>query len=114
MPYVNASVTEKVSPEKEKELGRLLGEAIEIFHGKSEKWLMIKIDDCARITFAGDSEKPAAMIEVMIFGSAKDAEYDRMTARLCDVFGSSLGIPRDRIYVKYGECDRWGWNGMNF
>ena len=24
------------------------------------------------------------------------------------------GIPADRVYVKYTEYDKWGWNGSNF
>ncbi len=114
MPYINASVTCRVTKEKEEEIGRLLGEAIEIFPGKTEKWLMIKIGGEEHIRFAGDSETPAAMIEIMIFGQASDACFERMTGRVCDIFSETLDIPRDRIYVKYDECRRWGWNGSYF
>ena len=55
-----------------------------------------------------------AMVEVSIFGSASDAAYADLTARICKIVTETLHIDASRIYVKYAEIEHWGWNGSNF
>ena len=33
---------------------------------------------------------------------------------VCGIYETELRIPKDRVYVKYEESDKWGWNGTNF
>ncbi len=54
------------------------------------------------------------MVEIKIFGTAPRSAYDAMTRDVCAILERELGVPGDRIYVKYEECDKWGWNGSNF
>ena len=54
------------------------------------------------------------MVEVSIFGSASDAAYADLTARICKIVAETLHIDASRIYVKYAEIEHWGWNGSNF
>ena len=49
-----------------------------------------------------------------MFGSIPDSCLDEMTRSVCDIYEEELRIPKDRIYVKYEGCDKWGWNGGNF
>jgi len=37
-----------------------------------------------------------------------------MTAEICRIYTDVLGVPADKIYVKYAPTDCWGWNGGNF
>ena len=37
-----------------------------------------------------------------------------MTPVICAGLSDVLGIDPARVYVKYGECANFGWNGMNF
>ena len=37
-----------------------------------------------------------------------------MTAAVCELIEKECGIPSDRVYIKYTEYDKWGWNGSNF
>ena len=39
---------------------------------------------------------------------------DRLTEEICARASKILGVPADRIYVRYEECFRWGYNGFNF
>lgn len=39
---------------------------------------------------------------------------EAMTAEVCNILENELGIPPDRIYVKYKGYSDWGWNGGNF
>ena len=103
-----------MSESKREELVKLLGKAIELIPGKSEEWLMINVSDSQRMAFRGNTADGCAILEVKIFGKTTDAAYDAMTKELCKIASAVTGISPSSIYVKYEECFRWGWNGMNF
>ncbi len=114
MPYIETKTTVKVSREQEIKLKEELGKAIELFPGKNESWLMLNLIDGCHMAFKGTLEPDIAIVEIDIFGSSTDAAFDAVTDCVCTVLNNVLGIPKDRIYVKYREVDRWGWNGQNF
>lgn len=114
MPYIDLKTTAKVTKEKEIALKAAFGKAIELIPGKSERWLMVKLADECKMFLAGDSKDEIAMVEIDIFGNAKNEAYDLVTERICDILNEELSIKKDRIYVKYSEVDHWGWNGENF
>jgi len=114
MPYINTTTTAKITKEKEEELVREFGKAIELIPGKSEEWLMLNFTDSARMAFRGTDEGGAAMLEVEIFGSADAESKASLTEELCKIITRVLGIKGERVYVKYRECDCWGYNGFNF
>jgi len=37
-----------------------------------------------------------------------------MTEAICSILNEELGIPGDKVYVKYLGTNNWGWNGSNF
>ena len=113
MPFINAMTTAKINEEKANSIKSKLGKAIEAFPGKSESWLMVKLDDDCKMYFKGSSED-CAYIEISIFGSVNPAAADSMTALVTEIISSELGIKPDRIYIKYEGCKNWGWNGSNF
>lgn len=114
MPYINTTVTCKIPDGKREELKALLGEAIALIPGKSERFLMLSFSDGVKMYFGGDDSADTAFIEVKIFGTADKKDYDALTKRITEIYSSVLSIPGDRIYVKYEECFNWGWNGANF
>lgn len=114
MPYISTVVTCKIPDGKREELKSLLGEAIELIPGKSEKFLMLAFSDCNKMYFGGDDSADTAFIEVKIFAAADRKAYDALTKRITEIYSDVLSIPSDRIYVKYEECFNWGWNGVNF
>ena len=113
MPYINTTTTAKITDEVKERLTKELGEAITLIPGKSEEWLMLNFAGGSAMAHRG-TLGDCCMIEVSIFGSATSEAYDALTARLCEIVAKELGIPANRTYVKYTECDRWGWNGINF
>lgn len=114
MPYIDTVTTVNITPEQEAHLTREFGKAIELISGKSEEWLMLNFNGASRMAFRGVSTSDIAMIDVYLFGKAKDYEYDKLTEKLCETVSSILNVPRNRIYVKYTEQERWGYNGINF
>ena len=114
MPYIETKTTVKVSEAQEIRLKEKLGEAIALIPGKSEEWLMLNLFDGCRMAFRAEREPDIAMVEIDIFGTTTDEAYDDLTKRVCEIINEELGVPTDRIYVKYRECDRWGYDGFNF
>lgn len=114
MPFINSVTTIKIDDEKREKLKKELGQIICEIPGKTEKWLMLNFDDGNNMYFHGDASLDTAFVEVKIFGSATEDEYERLTARICELYNRVLSIPSDRIYVRYEESYHWGWNGSNF
>ncbi len=114
MPYINTKVSVGVPKEKEENIKKKLGKAIELIPGKSEQWLMVAFEENCSLYFKGSAEKPMAFVEVKLFGrSTKDA-YQKLTAEITTILKEELSIPADCVYVTYTEVDHWGWNGNNF
>ena len=113
MPYINTVTNVAIPKTTEKELAAEFGKNIGLIKGKTENWLMLNFTENSNMYFAG-SDAPTAIVEIQIFGKASDAEYDDLTKATCKLINEKLGIPENRIYVKYEEFNRWGWNNMNF
>ena len=114
MPFISTKTTAAIGAEKEKVLKEKIALAAQKELGKGESWLMLSFEENCDIWFAGNRDSDSAMIEVKIFGKAAPGAFEKMTGRLCDIISSELGVPAERIYVKYEECSDWGWNGSNF
>ncbi len=114
MPFINTITTKKITDSDRDIIKAELGKIIAEIPGKSEQWLMLAFKDEVKMYFRGDDSLDSAYVEVSIFGSAPSKAYDRVTAKICELYESKLGIPSDRVYVKYEESNRWGWNGSNF
>lgn len=114
MPFIDTKLNLRLSEEKEKILKTKLGEAISVFAGKSEYWLMLNFTDNSRLWFRGYNNFPIAMVQVDLFGAAEEAACAQMTAIICKLFHEELGISPDHVYIRYRSADAWGWNGENF
>ena len=114
MPFIGSKVSVKISKEKEESIKKKLGEAIQLIPGKSETFLMIGFEDEYSLYFGGEKLEKGAFVEVKIFGKASKDSYDKLTAEICYIYEEELGIPQNKIYVKYEEVQNWGWNGKNF
>lgn len=113
MPYIHVQANIAVSEPEAAAVKTLLGQAVTALPGKTERWLMVRIEPECRMWFAGD-DAPCAMVEVSVYGGAPSDAYDTLTARICEVLDAALGLPPERIYVRYAETPDWGWNSSNF
>lgn len=114
MPFINSKVSVTMSSEKKEQVKKRLGEVITLLPGKSENWLMVGFEDNYDLYFQGNQKEPTAFVEVKIYGGASAESYNKLTGAICQIYTEELGIPANRIYVKYEGVENWGWNGSNF
>lgn len=114
MPYCEVITTAKVEKDAEAQLHHALAAVIEKIPGKSERWVMIHLEDQARMAFSGDNSAPAAMLTVKTFGELEAEAYDLLTQEFCAAAEKLLSVPADRVYVVYEPIRHWGWNSRNF
>ena len=113
MPYIETQTNKKITDKQCLTLKKLLGEAIAIIPGKSEKWLMLNFKDEQKMYFKGESVD-MCYAEVKIFGSCEKSDLEALTAKMCEIYDSVLKIKSENVYVKYELVDNWGWNNANF
>jgi len=113
MPFINSKITVKVSDEKKDAIKSKLGQACQLI-GKPESYVMIGFEDEYCLYFAGEKLEKGAFVSVDLFGSGNSDAFDRMTAKICEIYADELGIPGDHVYVEYRTTKDWGWNGRNF
>ena len=95
------------------EIKAAFAEAIARIPGKSEKWLMVIIEDAKSMYLAG-SDAPCAMVSVELLGSADGATYEKVTSAVTKSLCALLPLKPDRVYTKYSEYRHWGYNGEHF
>ena len=113
MPFIDSKVTVSLSAEKEENIKQKLGHAIGTL-GKTESFLMVGFEDDYSLYMGGNKLEKGAFVAVSLFGNASPDAYSQMTAKICDIYETELGIPQDAVYVTYSGISDWGWNGRNF
>jgi len=112
MPFISLKTNQTINSSTETNLKNKFGIAIKIL-GKTEDWLMLDFIDEQKMYFKGSSSEGIAFLEVKIYGKACKMAYDDMTKELTKIVSQELDIPASNVYVKYEECDMWGYNGIN-
>lgn len=113
MPYIEMRITEKLSDAQKDSLKTKLGKSISLMH-KSEGHLMVGVADGFTLYFSGERLDKGAFVSIDTFGEPAPSDCSKMTAAVCDLLKSDLGIDPSKVYVKYGGTTNWGWNGSNF
>ncbi|MDE3084405.1 MAG: tautomerase family protein [Verrucomicrobiota bacterium] len=81
---------------------------------KPEEFVMIALQPNTTMFFAG-SDDPVAFLELKSIG-LPGIKTKRLSEVLCALVEEHLGIPKDRVYVKFIDVQRsmWGWKGDVF
>lgn len=111
MPFIQSNISMKLSENQKEKIKEKLGKIISLFPGKSEQWLMVGIQDEFDLYYRGDKKEKAAYIEVKIFGKGSRENKDAVTAKICSVLQSELGISPSDVYITFYDISEWGWNG---
>lgn len=113
MPFIDSRITMKVTDAQKESIKARFGKVVSLL-GKPESYLMVGFADNYDLYLAGKKLDKGAYVEVSLFGQASSDVYDQMTGEICKVLEEELGIPGDKVYVKYHGVKDWGWNGSNF
>lgn len=113
MPFIDSKISVKLTEEKKDSIKTQLGQAISIIN-KPESFLMVGIEDEYDLYMAGKKLDKGAYVQVSLLGQASSAAYDKMTAKICEIYQKELDIPGSNVYVTYHGINDWGWNGRNF
>ena len=76
-----------------------------------ETYLMVQMADEGDLWMGGRRLDKGAYLAVSLFGSAAPADYEAMTALLCQILVDQLGNPGDPGYVNYHPVRERGWPG---
>lgn len=112
MPFIKIQSNRSITKEEEVKIKSELGRAVTLI-GKSEAWLMIRLEGNCSMYFKG-SDEPCAISEVMLYGSADNRAYDALTSKITEILSDTLSVSPSRIYIKYDEISTWGYSGSNF
>ena len=111
MPLINlrTNVSDVQAPDA---LLKKLSDALASATGKPESYVMTLLDSGVPMTFAG-SEEPCAYVEIKSIGALTPPA---MSDQFCELIKSSLGVPKNRIYIGLDDVNAsdWGWNGRTF
>ena len=114
MPYLmiqtNLPLGKKAERAILKNASTLVAEQLE----KPESFVMIALQPDTTMLFAG-SDDPVAFLELKSVGLPARKTKD-LSESLCQLIEGHLGIPRDRVYVKFIDVKgaMWGWKGDTF
>ena len=109
MPYVDIIASTEITSQQEMSLKASFGGIISVIPGKSEKSLMLRMQDKQRMWFAGDSSEPSAFVNVMLYKNA-DREYCKaFSEKAIEIIEEELGIKKGFIYVKFDETLNFFW-----
>ena len=114
MPYLkiqtNLPLTEKAEHSIMKNASSLVASELE----KPEEDVMIAVQPDTPMFFAG-SDDPVAFLELKSI-ALPGAKTKQLSRALCALIKEHLGIPMDRVYVKFIDVNHsmWGWKGDTF
>ena len=109
MPYISFKTNHKLTLRQENTIKSKSGELISLIPGKTEKALMIHMEDDQIMYFKGE-ETPCMMIEINLYKSAEFDDKKKLTEAMIQMIHETTKIEADNIYVLFHEFDHWGHN----
>ena len=104
MPYISFKTNHKLTLRQENTIKSKSGELISLIPGKTEKALMIHMEDDQIMYFKGE-ETPCMMIEINLYKSAEFDDKKKLTEAMIQMIHETTKIEADNIYVIFHEFD---------
>jgi len=114
MPTLKIKTNIEIPSERRSALLKAASSAVaELLH-KPEAYVMVMLETCPDMLFAGTSE-PLAYLELKSLGLPEDRTTE-LSAGICDFLQRSLGIAPARIYIELASPPHhlFGWNSGTF
>lgn len=114
MPYLNIQTNQSLSADQQSAVLNKSSSLVSEVLGKPEQYVMVALKQEVPMLFAG-SDAPLAYLELKSIGLQAERTKEFAQA-FCHFVSTELGIPGDRVYVKFNDAQRsmWGWNGDTF
>ena len=109
MPFINISTSVKV--DNKNKLLEDISLLISSLTNKPKRFVMAKLDDNSKLFF--NDQSPCCFLEIKSIGSLHPSD---MTKTLCSFVYERIGIPKDKIYIRFEDvsAEMWGWDGKTF
>jgi phenylpyruvate tautomerase len=110
MPMIRLHSAKKVTDDLLVELSQALSEAT----GKPVQYIMAVAEQAD--TAMGGKVCDAVYAEVKGIGGMDGNMNRDISAAVCSIIETHLGIPADKVYIVFESvaADKWGWNGSTF
>lgn len=114
MPLLSIETNQTVPPEQREVLLRSASELVAELLNKPERYVMVRFESNPHMLFAGTDE-PLAFLQLKSIG-LDDSLTQGLSAALCKLAQTRLGVPGDRAYIEFVDAPRrmWGYNGGTF
>ncbi len=114
MPYLKIQTNLPLSKKAERAVLRNASQLVSELLEKPESFVMIAVEANTPMLFGG-SDEPVAFLELKSIGLPAKRTKD-LSEALCQMIEGHLGVPCDRVYVKFIDVKRgmWGWKGDTF
>lgn len=110
MPFIKLKTNISISEEKEINIKSFIGKAIETIPGKSEKYILLNIEDKQRMWLRGKDE-PMIYIEASIYGNSDHYGFDRFAKEVSVFLSRELNVDLRNIYIKFEDVGPWSVGG---
>ena len=114
MPFINVKTNAKLTSPQKEIIKRRLFDCIGIIPGKSDRYLMVAVEDNVNMAFHRDSDSDMAMVTVKIFGGSTKSTYQKLNKAICMILSDEAKISGEFCYVTFEEESYWGYNGFMF
>ncbi len=106
MPYVHLNISKPLAAPVKKELAAALGTLISILPTKSERGLMIRIDDDCGMYFRG-AEADCAYVDIRLYMTSAFDKKGEFARAFLEAIHRIAGIETDSIYMSFLEYGNW-------
>jgi hypothetical protein len=111
MPYIRVSTSQKLTPEKQTELAKGLGEALSLLPGKDGRGLIVDLEDGKTMLVGARRQDNFVFADVRYYSNFEYQIKKKFTAAVFDVFKNVLGTTEDKAFLTITEYNNWGGFG---
>jgi len=114
MPYLKIQTNLPLTEKAERSILKSASSLVAGELGKPEEFVMIAVQPDTPMLFGG-TDGPVAFLELKSI-ALPAAKTKQLCKALCNLIKEHLGIPMERVYVKFIDVKHgmWGWKGDTF
>lgn len=110
MPFIKLKTNISISKKDEINIKSFIGKAIEAIPGKSEKYVLLDVEDNHKMWLRGKDD-PLIYIEASIYGNDDHYGFETFAKDVSSFLSDELGIPLGNVYIKFEDIGPWSVGG---